>query len=319
MLRVAVPDLVSNSYFPVIAAVELGLFKEQGLDVELVMMSPLEDCVDALRSGRIQLLGASAHAPLLSFPDWRGAKLLCAQAQGTYWHLVMRADLKVARGDLPALRGRRIAAVPFVGRALREILTAVGIDVDGDDISISVPARARRANVNFGVAAAEALKEGEIDGFFANGMGAELAIRSGLGTLVLDVRRGDGPDGCFGYTFAAVGATDEFIRSSPSEAAAVIRGIRNVQARLRRDPGLAGTVGRKLFPAAEAGLIGDVVARDLPYYDCAITPETISSMNRYCQRIGLLDRDARYDDVVAAEFQDVRKPDAGSVNPSGPA
>ena len=149
-------------------------------------------------------------------------------------------------------------------------------------------------------------------------MGAELAVRSGLGTLVLDVRRGDGPGGCFGYTFAAVAATDEFIRSSTSEAAAVIRGVRNVQARLRQDPSLAGTVGRKLFPEAEASLIGDVVARDLPYYDCAIAPGVISSMNRYCRRIGLLSRDVRYDAIVATEFQDICVSDAAPVNPSRP-
>ncbi len=34
-MRIAVPDLVSNSYFPAVAAVELGFFKEQGMDVEL--------------------------------------------------------------------------------------------------------------------------------------------------------------------------------------------------------------------------------------------------------------------------------------------
>jgi hypothetical protein len=32
MLRIAVPDLVSNSYFPIIAAVELGFFKSHGFD-----------------------------------------------------------------------------------------------------------------------------------------------------------------------------------------------------------------------------------------------------------------------------------------------
>ncbi len=48
--------------------------------------------------------------------------------------------------------------------------------------------------------AAQALAEGKIDGFWANGMGAEVAQRSGAGTLVLDIRRGDGPKACFNYT-----------------------------------------------------------------------------------------------------------------------
>ena len=38
-MRIAVPDLVSNSYFPALAAVELGYFQAQGIDMELVMIS----------------------------------------------------------------------------------------------------------------------------------------------------------------------------------------------------------------------------------------------------------------------------------------
>jgi NitT/TauT family transport system substrate-binding protein len=38
-MRLAVPDLVSNSYFPAIAAVELSFFKAEGLDVQLDLLS----------------------------------------------------------------------------------------------------------------------------------------------------------------------------------------------------------------------------------------------------------------------------------------
>ena len=31
-MKIAVPDLISNSYFPAVAAVELGKFAEQGID-----------------------------------------------------------------------------------------------------------------------------------------------------------------------------------------------------------------------------------------------------------------------------------------------
>ena len=41
-MRIAVPDLISNSYFPAPAAVELGFFKAEGLEMELdlVEISP---------------------------------------------------------------------------------------------------------------------------------------------------------------------------------------------------------------------------------------------------------------------------------------
>src|SRR3954447_13647818 len=150
-MRIAVPDLVSNSYFPVVAAATLGAFAAEGLDISLELRSPLPDCMGALRDGDVDFVGASAHAPLLAFPDWRGAKLLCAQSQGTYWLLVMRKDLNIARGDLMQLKGKRIAAVPFVGAALKELLRAADVDPARDNVEITMPEEAKKADVNFGV------------------------------------------------------------------------------------------------------------------------------------------------------------------------
>jgi hypothetical protein len=33
-MRIATPDLVTNSYFPALAAEELGVFREEGLDAD---------------------------------------------------------------------------------------------------------------------------------------------------------------------------------------------------------------------------------------------------------------------------------------------
>jgi NitT/TauT family transport system substrate-binding protein len=305
MMRVAVPDLVSNSYFPVVAAVTLGVCKQEGLDASVELVSPLTDCVKALREGSVDFIGASAHAPLLAFPEWNGAKLLCAQSQGTYWILVMRKDLAIARGDLEALKGRRIAAVPFVGAALKRLLIAVGIDPDRERIEIMMPESARQAGVNFGIAAAQALEAQAIDGFFANGMGAELAVVKELGDIVLDIRHGDGPKDAFGYTMPTVVTTERLIGKAPDAAAAMIRAVVRTQNLLKRDIGLATDVGNKLFPPREAGLIARVVARDLALYDASISEAAIASMSRYARDVGLLKGHPRYQDVVATQFCDL--------------
>ena len=301
-MRIAVPDLVSNSYFPVIAAVTLGVCREEGLDVPLDLVSPLTDCVKALRDGQVDFIGASAHAPLLAFPEWAGVKLICAQSQGTYWLLVMRKDLAIARGDLAALKGKRIAAVPFVGAALKRLLLAAGIDPAREGIDITMPEAARRPGVNFGVAAAEALQNATIDGFFANGMGAELAVDSGIGSLVLDIRRGDGPAEAFGYTMPSVATTERLITARPDAAAAMVRAVVKTQDRLKADLSLATEVGRQLFPAREASLIARVVARDLPYYDPTLPEAAVASMNRYARDVGLLRELPAYEAVVATQF-----------------
>ena len=81
-MRIAVPDLISNSYFPVIAAVELGFFKSEGLDTKKVeLLFPVPKTMEALRDGELDLAVGSAHATLAAFPDWKGARLLVALAQ----------------------------------------------------------------------------------------------------------------------------------------------------------------------------------------------------------------------------------------------
>jgi ABC-type nitrate/sulfonate/bicarbonate transport system substrate-binding protein len=301
-MKLAVPDLISNSYFPAVAAVELGFFKEEGLDVSMELIFPVDKAYQAMRDGAVDFVGGSAHSALAAFPEWQGAKLLCAQAQGMYWFLVMRADIGAARGDIGVVRGRRIGAAPWVEMGLRRLLIEAGIDLERDGVTIAPVPGASGATVNFGLTAAKALEDGKLDGFWANGMGTEVAVRRGVGTVILDVRRGDGPKPCFNYTMASVAATDRLIDGSPEVPAAAIHAIVRTQAALRADPERAAEVGRKLFPPAEAALIAELIRRDLPYYDAAISLGFVAGMNQFARDIGILHDEVPYDRVVATRF-----------------
>jgi NitT/TauT family transport system substrate-binding protein len=301
-MKLAVPDKISNSYFPAIAAIELGAFAEEGLDVELELIFPVDKAYAALRDGAVDFVGGSAHSVLSAFPAWRGAKLLCAQAQGMYWFLVMHADLGAKRGEIDAVKGRSIGAAPWVELGLRGLLAEAGIDCIRDGVRIAPVPGAAGAGVNFGVTAAKALEDRKIDGFWANGMGAEVAVRRGVGTVVLDVRRGDGPQACFNYTMAAVATTDALIERSPDTAAAAVRAVVKAQRALKANVALAGQIGERIFPASEAALITDLIRRDLPFYDPAITEPFVAGMNRFARGAGILMGDASYSDVVATQF-----------------
>ena len=52
-IRIAIPDMVSPSYFPAIAAVELGFMEEQGLEASIELLGPVTATYDALRDGQI--------------------------------------------------------------------------------------------------------------------------------------------------------------------------------------------------------------------------------------------------------------------------
>jgi NitT/TauT family transport system substrate-binding protein len=298
-MKLAVPDMISNSYFPALAAVELGFFREEGLDVTAELIFPVDKCYAALRDGTIDFVGGSAHSALAAFPRWQGAKLLCAQAQGMYWFLVMHTDLKPKRGDLSVVKGRSIGAAPWVDLGLKRLLTEAGFDLARDQIKIAPVPGAAGAGVNFGLTAAKALEDRKIDGFWANGMGTAVAVRRGVGGVVLDVRRGDGPKPCFNYTMASIAATERLINEKPEAAAAAVRAIRKTHAALKNDVTLATKVGEKLFPPSEAALIADLIRRDLPYYDTAISREFVAGMNRFARDLGILDSDVRYEQVVA--------------------
>jgi NitT/TauT family transport system substrate-binding protein len=309
-MRLAIPDLISNSYFPALAAAELGFFAREGLDVSAELIFPVDRAYAALRDGEVDFVAGAAHGALAAFPEWRGVKLLGALAQGMYWFLVMRADLGIARGDMRALKGRRIGAAPWVEMGLRRLLAAGGIDPARDGVTIAPVPGATGTTTNFGLTAAQALQDGKIDGFWANGMATEIAVTSGVGSIVLDVRRGDGATGCFDYTFGTLAATERLIEASPDIAAAAVRALVAAQAALKADVRQATMVGDKRFPPREAGLIAGIVERDLPYYDAAIGEKAIAGMVGFARDLGLIERDVAYADIVATRFAPLWRPQA---------
>ena len=306
-MKLAVPDMISNSYFPAIAAIELGFFEREGLDVSLELIYPVDKCYAALRAGTVDFVGGSAHSALSAFPSWHGAKLLCAQGQGMYWFLVMHADLGGKRGDLGVVKGRSIGAAPWVDMGLRRLLIEAGIDLSRDQVKIAPVPGAQGAGVNFGVTAAKAMEERKIDGFWANGMGTEVAVRRAVGTVVLDVRRGDGPKPCFNYTMASIATTEQLIERSPDVASAVVRAMVKTQAALKENVARATEVGRKLFPPSEAELIAELIRRDLPYYDASISRSFVAGMNQFSRDVGILSGDVPYESIVATQFSHLWK------------
>ena len=80
--RIAIPDMVSPSYFPAIAAVELGFFAKEGLDATIELLFPVTRTFEELREGRIDFVGGAAHAASHS----RTARRKAVRAsQNMYW------------------------------------------------------------------------------------------------------------------------------------------------------------------------------------------------------------------------------------------
>ena len=302
--RIAAVDLVSNTCFPALAADELGYFKEEGLDARIELAAML-GATKALRDGSADaMIAGSVHDVLTEFPDWRGVKIVVALSQGTPWLLTVRADLKAERGDLNAVRGLRLTAAEGPDLALKRMLRGAGIE-PGRDVEIIQLPGAKSRDVSFGVFAARGLEAGQVDGFWANAMGAETAVSRGVGKVLIDVRRGDDPGDVRYFTFAGMASTDAFIERELKTVAAAVRAIAKAQQALRADPSLARKVGERKFPPEAAALIANVVARDVEFYNPAVSETAVEKMNRFAQSVGHLSGPVAYDRVVAVRFRDL--------------
>jgi NitT/TauT family transport system substrate-binding protein len=303
-VRIGCVDYVSNTFFPVIAAEGLGFYGAEGVEAQVgLLRTPI--AFPALRDGHVDILAAPAHSALRAFPQWKGAKLVVAVSQGTPWLVVLRSDVQGERGDVTALKGLRIAAAAGPNLVFRQFLIEFGLDPDRDVQIVDLP-NGEAANVNFGMLAAGALCEGAIDGFFANAMGAELSICSGIGKIIIDVRRdGDRFDAIRRFTFAALITTDEMIARGRDRIASVVRAIVKTQKTLRANPARATEVGKRKFPPDAAERIAYLVRRDLPFYDPRISDTAVAGINCFAQSLGLLASPIPYAQMVAETFRDL--------------
>jgi ABC-type nitrate/sulfonate/bicarbonate transport system substrate-binding protein len=305
-MRIAVLDFVTNTCFPLLAAEELGFFKAEGLDAQVELITPATKAISALREGAIDAYASgSVHAVLKSFPRWKGVKLIAALSQGIPWLLVVRADLRAERGDMNVLKGLRIGGDQGPDTALKQLLIAAGLDAERDKVQIVAVPGAGEPGASFGVAAAKALEAGQIDAFWANAMATEIAIRRGVGKVLLDVRRGDGPPAARNFTFTGLVTTDALIGRDPERIAATVRAIVKTHKALRADPTRAAEVGKRRFPPDAAELIATIIERDLPFYDAAISEEAVNGLNRFAQSVGLLAEPVAYEQVVAVQFRNL--------------
>jgi ABC-type nitrate/sulfonate/bicarbonate transport system substrate-binding protein len=306
MLRLAVADLDSPSYFVATAAAELGFFQQEGVDVELEHAFGAKDGPERLRDGTLHFFAGPAYAATRALPGWKGAKLLCALSQYAYWFMAVRADLDVKRGDLAALKGLRISSsTAFPLMALRYMLAEAGIDLERDQVRIVSslsPNLDRHLRGRDGI---DAIVQGVADAYWGNGMRVALGEALAVAKLHLDLRRGDGPPGARWYNFAALTTTERLIEERPQIAAGAVRAIVRTQRALKADPSLASEIGKHLFPSDEAALIAGLIARDAPFYDAAISPEAVAGLNKFAQANGLIAEPIPYDRLVAAQFRDL--------------
>jgi hypothetical protein len=64
-------------------------------------------------------------------------------------------------------------------------------------------------------------------------------------------------------------------------------------------------VGKDLLPPQQAALIAKLVERDTPFYAANISQEAVDGLMKLGMRQKLLSAPVAYNDVIAAQFQDL--------------
>jgi ABC-type nitrate/sulfonate/bicarbonate transport system substrate-binding protein len=297
-MRLTVADAISPSYFVAIAAIQLGFFREEGVDMEFVFTPPSPS--QALKDGAVDFFGGSPFTGLRTFPGWRGGVLLCALSHYTYWFLAIRSDIRCERGDVNAVKGLRLSASIEPGMTMKRLLEEAGIDFAKDNVRI-VPSPPR-TSPNWAWDGVDAIEQGVSDGYWGNGLRADLGVKRGIAKILLDVRRGDGPPAARHWTFPALVTTERLVKEHPDVAAGAVRAIVKTQRALKANPQLAVKAAERLFPAEEASLIAYEVERDAPFYDATITEEMVAHISRFAREIGVLEGEVRYDQVVPTQL-----------------
>ena len=212
MYRLMVADVDSPSYFVATAAAKLGFFAQEGIDVEFEPVYGAKYGPERLRDGTLHFFGGPAYAATRAFPAWKGAKLLCALSQYSYWFMAVRSTLDVKRGDLQAIKGLRISAAPaWPEMSLRYMLADASIDLERDNVRIVPPPPPYGDKGFMARNGVDSIIQNTADAYWGNGMRVALGERLGIAKLHLDLRRGDGPPGARHYNFAALTTHERII------------------------------------------------------------------------------------------------------------
>ena len=299
-MLIAVPDLVTNSYFPALAAEELGFYRTEGVDAHVELLAPALGAM----AGRSRWPGAGSGHRRSHDPDGFSRVEGCegGRRRCPGYAVAARASRRppcCARGRAGRQRtthrrgartGRGAQTCPRRFRNRRRPRSRPDRPRAGDGAARHIVRR---------TAAAAALESGQIDGFWANALGSETAVRRGVGKIVVDVRRGDGPPGAGHYTFSALIVTEALIERSFEQVAAAVRAIVKAQRTLRANPARATEVGQRRFPAAASEMIAALVERDLPFYDPTVHEEAVRATNEFSRALGLLSEPVAYGQVAS--------------------
>lgn len=284
---------------PVLVAQEEGFFEWQGLRAEIVTFPNIPAVRQALLNREVDAAVLTVGVTMQAFDQGirlRNLVLLLGKPNAT---IVTHKELRIPKGDLMALRGRRVGVDAPGGRVdvlLRLMLLHKGIDPNRD-LTI-VPTGEVPGHL-------AAIQTRRVDAQVTWEPGTSLLTmptQVGLADVFLDMRAFDTTYPLSRIVEASVVAHDDWVRNNRDVALRISRTIACTDLAIRTHPDLVAKAYRQLFPGL-APEVYENIARNQPLvYWQRITRENIQIMNDLYREIGLLKGTVRFEDIVPDGF-----------------
>lgn len=220
LTKIVISELRSEFWLPVYIAYELGYFKDEGLDVELVTYKDGPIAFQGMHAGNSQFCLLSTEPVLRAYDQGKESKIILSTLKNKPYMFVTRKDIK----SIKDLKGKVIfAGMP--GSApysfATSLLASEGLD-PGKDVTW--------ANMEYG-ASLGALEKGTVDGIYLRATAKNEVARLGANILV-DVTDPDQHKKIYGsrmYESSIATVTKDFAEKHPATvqkfANAVVKAI----------------------------------------------------------------------------------------------
>jgi NitT/TauT family transport system substrate-binding protein len=302
-IKIAAYNNVASA--PVWVAQELGYFKAEGLDVTLVLTDGGSVISAAMLSGSVDAGTTGIERPLLLQAKGVGTKNLVGTKMGQIYALVGQPDLKVPSGSrqqiMASLKSKRIGIISLGSSAdafAQALFREAGLQPDSDVV---------RVPVGTGSGLVAALQNKAVDVAFVLEPDLGEILRSGVGKLVLDLRRPDQGGSWSRFPVTTLQVTDKWLAANPDSAAKLVRAVSRANKVLRDDRPAALAVLLKLYPNLRPAAVESIWEAEHNDFTSAITQAQYEMVSTIALQAGMVKQAAPYDAVVATQFSPLWK------------
>lgn len=284
---------------PVLVARSEGLFAWQGVRAQIVTFPGIPAVRQALLNGSVDAAVLTVGATLQAFDQGirlRNLVLLLGRPNAT---IVTQKELRIPKGDLTALRGKRIGVDAPGGRVdvlLRLILLQKGIDPDHEVTIIPT------GDLPGHLAAMQARRVDAQVTWEPGTSQLTLPSQIGLADVFLDMRAVDIPFPLSRMVEASVVVLDDWVRDNRDAAWRISRAVSCADRAIRVNPDLVARAYRQIFPGLAPEVYENIARFQPPVYWPRIKKENVQVLNELYRELGLLKGTVRYEDIVPDGF-----------------